>query len=350
MRILRHRQFWPVVALVLLVAINTLSRPSFLSVTIKDGALYGSTIDILRNSSQLMLVSLGMTLVIATRGIDLSVGAVLAVAGAVSLTWIEGSPEPGSVGTVTVAVALGLLVTLVLGAWNGFLVSVVRIQPIIATLLLMFAGRGIAMLITKGQITTVTSAPYAAFASGVVLGLPVAFLIAVVVVAIVGLLVRRTALGVLMEAVGINPEASRLAGVQSRGIIWSVYAISGLLAGMAGILYSSNIMAADANNAGLNIEVDAILAVVIGGTSLAGGKFSIAGTVIGVLIIQTLTTSITFLGIPPAVTPVFKAVVVIVICLMQSRRVRGMLGVRRRPAPMSLPDTAAIDSSAAVGK
>lgn len=349
LRILRHRLFWPIIALVLLVAINTLSRPSFLSITIKDGALYGSTIDILRNSAQLMLVALGMTLVIATRGIDLSVGAVLAVAGAVSLTYIEASPQPGSVGTVAIAVALGLLVTLVLGAWNGFLVSVVRIQPIIATLLLMFAGRGIAMLITKGQITTVTSAPYAAFASGVVLGLPVAFLIAVVVVVVVGLLVRRSALGVLMEAVGINPEASRLAGVQSRGIIWSVYAISGLLAGMAGILYSSNIMAADANNAGLNIEVDAILAVVIGGTSLAGGKFSIAGTVIGVLIIQTLTTSITFLGIPPAVTPVFKAIVVIVICLMQSRRVRGLLAVRRRAA-VALPDPTAIDSAAAVSK
>jgi ribose/xylose/arabinose/galactoside ABC-type transport system permease subunit len=350
LRIIRHRIFWPIVALVLLIAINTISRPSFLSVTIKDGGLYGSTIDILRNSSQLMLVALGMTLVIATRGIDLSVGAVLAVAGAVSLTYIQSSPQPGSIGTVTVAVALALLVTLVLGVWNGFLVSVIKIQPIIATLLLMFAGRGIAMLITKGQITTVTSAPYSQFATGVLLGLPVAFLIAAAVVAIVAVLVRRTALGVLMEAVGVNPEASRLAGVQSRGIIWAVYAISGLLAGMAGILYSSNIMAADANNAGLNIEVDAILAVVIGGTSLAGGKFSLAGTVIGVLIIQTLTTSITFLGIPPAITPVFKAVVVIVICLMQSRRVRSLLSRRRRIAASPAPGVPAIDTPAAVTK
>ena len=329
-RIIRHPLFWPVLALLVLIAINTISRPSFVSITIKEGGLYGSLIDILRNSSQLMLVALGMTLVIATRGIDLSVGAVLAVSGAVSLTIIGSSPHPGDLGTVAVAIAAGLAVTLVLGIWNGFLVSVVKIQPIIATLLLMFAGRGIAMLITKGQITTITSPPYAFLASGHVLGLPVAFLIAIVVVVLVALVVRRTALGMLLEAVGINPEAARLAGVQSRGIIWMVYALSGLLAGLAGILYSSNISAADANNAGLNIELDAILAVVIGGTSLMGGKFSISGTVVGVLVLQTLTTSITFLGIPPAVTPLFKALVVILICLVQSQKARDMIFLRRR--------------------
>ena len=135
-------------------------------------------------------------------------------------------------------------------------------------------------------------------------------------------MVRRTALGVLTESVGINPTASRLAGVRARSITWALYGLSGLLAGFAGILYSSNIMAADANNAGINIELDAILAVVLGGTSLAGGKFTLAGTVVGVFIIQTLTSTITFLGVPPAVTPVFKALVVIIVCLSQSRRVR----------------------------
>ncbi|HWU46940.1 MAG TPA: ABC transporter permease [Humibacter sp.] len=336
-RLLRHRLFWPIVALVLLIALNTASRPSFLSITINDGALYGSLVDILRNSAQLMLVAVGMMLVIATRGIDLSVGAVLAVSGAVTLTWIAGSSSPGSIETVATAIALGLGVTLILGLWNGFLVSVVGIQPIIATLVLMFAGRGVAMLITQGQITTITSAPYTFIASGHLLGLPFALYISVLVVLVVSLLVRRTALGMLIESVGINPEASRLAGVRSRGIIWGVYAVSGLLAGGAGILYSSNIMAADANNAGLNIELDAILAVVIGGTSLMGGKFSISGTVIGVLILQTLTSTITFLGIPPAVTPVFKAVVVIVVCLLQSRRVRELILRRRkvsRPSPV----------------
>ena len=338
-RLFHHPLFWPIVALIVLVALNTASRPTFLSITVNHGALYGSIIDILRNSSQLMLVAIGMMLVIATRGIDLSVGALLAVSGAVALTIISDSPSPDSVGTVTVAIVAGLAVTLVLGIWNGFLVSVVGIQPIIATLVLMLAGRGIAMLITKGQITTINSAPYKHIAGGYIFGLPVAFYVSVAVIIIVGLVVRRTALGMLIESVGINPEASRLAGVRSRGILWGVYAVSGLLAGGAGIIYSSNIMAADANNAGLNIELDAILAVVIGGTSLAGGKFTLAGTVVGVLVLQTLTSTITFLGIPPAVTPVFKAVVVILVCLVQSRRVREWLFIRRKRNMM--PDAGA---------
>lgn len=344
--LVRHRLFWPAVALVALIAINTVSRPTFLSITIQNGAFYGSLIDILRNSSQLMLVALGMMLVIATRGIDLSVGAILSVSGAVALTYIAASPAPNDVSTILIGIGIALVVTLVLGAWNGFLVSVVGIQPIIATLVLMLAGRGIAMLITKGQITTISSTPYAFLASGNLLGLPFAFVIAVAAVLIISLLVRRTALGMLIEAVGINPKASRLAGVRSRGLTWMVYALSGLLSGMAGVLASSNIMAADANNAGVNIEVDAILAVVIGGTSLLGGTFSVAGTVLGVLIIQTLTSTITFIGIAPSRTPVFKAIVIVAICLAQSPKTRELL-FRRRTARRAAPPSAPVVTESA---
>jgi len=329
-RFFRSRLIWPLGALVALVLLNTISRPSFLSITVKNGQLYGSLIDILRDSAPLMLVALGMTLVIATRGIDLSVGALMAISGSVALTIVSRSSSPNRIGTILVAIGIGVFITLLFGLWNGFLVAVVGIQPIIATLVLMLGGRGIAFLITGGFITTITSTPYAQLAQGHLLGLPVAFFFSVGAIAIVGVLVRKTALGVLTESVGINPSASRLAGVRSRGIIWSLYGLSGLLAGLAGILYSSNIMAADANNAGLNIELDAILAVVLGGTSLAGGKFTLSGTVIGVLIIQTLTSTITFLGVPPAVTPVFKAIVVIIVCLSQSKRVRQYLGRIRR--------------------
>jgi simple sugar transport system permease protein len=321
-RVLKSRLLWPIGALVALVVVNAISRPTFLSITVRDGELYGSFIDILRNSAPLMLVALGMTLVIATRGIDLSVGAQMAISGAVALTIIKDSPTPNSLGTIAVAVLAGVALTLLFGLWNGFLVAVLGIQPIIATLVLMLAGRGIALLITGGFITTINSAPYAFMAQGYVIGLPFAFFVSLGAIVIVSLVVRRTALGVLTESVGINPTASRLAGVRARSITWSLYGLSGLLAGFAGILYSSNIMAADANNAGINIELDAILAVVLGGTSLAGGKFTLAGTVVGVFIIQTLTSTITFLGVPPAVTPVFKAVVVIIVCLSQSRRVR----------------------------
>ncbi len=317
-RIVRHRLFWPVVALISLILINTIARPQFIGVTVRDGELYGALIDILRNSAPLMLVALGMTIVIATRGIDLSVGAVMAVSGAVALTIIDDSPDPEGLGTVTVAVVTALAVALVLGAWNGFLVAIGGIQPIIATLVLMLAGRGVALLITEGFITTVNSAPYSFISSGYLVGLPVAFLIAAVAITILAVLERRTALGVLTEAVGINPAASRLAGVRARGIVFSAYVTTGLLAGVAGILYSSNIRAADANATGLFIELYAILAVVLGGTSLAGGKFTLAGTVIGVLIIQTLESTILFLGVPSAQSPVFFAIVVIVVVVVQS--------------------------------
>lgn len=322
-KIVKHRLFWPIVALLALVAVNTISRPSFLRITVQDGQFYGSIIDILRNSAPLMLVALGMTIVIATRGIDLSVGALMAVSGAVALTIIQASPEPDNLGVVLLAIGAGVLTTLILGVWNGFLVAALGIQPIIATLVLMLAGRGIALLITGGFITTINSTPYQFIAQGFLFGFPFAFYVSIVAIILVAIVERRTALGVLTEAVGINPEASRLAGVRSRGIIWGAYAASGLLAGFAGILYSSNIMAADANAAGLYIELDAILAVVLGGTSLAGGKFSLAGTVIGVFTIQTLKSTITFLGVPPAVSPVFMAAVVIIVVLVQSSRVRA---------------------------
>jgi len=340
--ILKHRLFWPVAALLALIVINTIARPSFLSITVQNGQLYGPMIDILRNSAPLMLVALGMTLVIATRGIDLSVGAIMAVSGAVALTFISGSSDPDGLPTVIIAVLLGVGVALVLGVWNGFLVAVVGIQPIIATLVLMLAGRGVALLITGGFITTINSEPYRFMAQGYVFGLPFAFYVSVVAIVVVALLERRTALGVLTEAVGINPEASRLAGVRSRGIIWGAYAASGLLAGLAGILYSSNIMAADANAAGLYIELDAILAVVLGGTSLMGGKFSLAGTVVGVFTIQTLKSTITFLGVPPAVSPLFLAIVVVIVVLVQSPRTRGHLA--RALRTLSRDDSKAVAS------
>lgn len=321
-KILTHRLALPIAALVALILLNTIARPRFISITVLNGQLYGPLIDILRNSAPLMLVALGMMIVIATRGIDLSVGAVMAVSGAVALTIIDASPTPDDLGTVFIAIGIAVVIGLVLGAWNGFLVSVVGVQPIIATLVLMLAGRGIALLITGGEITTVNSAPYKFMSQGYVLGLPFAFFVSVAAVAIVALSERRTALGVLTEAVGINPEASRLAGVRSRGIIWGAYAASGLLAGFAGILYTSNTMSANANAIGSNIELYAILAVVLGGTSLMGGKFTIAGTVIGVFTIQALDSTILFLGVPSAVAPLFLAIAVVIVVLIQSPRLR----------------------------
>jgi simple sugar transport system permease protein len=328
-----------VLALVLLLVLNAVITPSFLNLRMQDGHLYGSLIDIARNSAPVLLIALGMTLVIATRGIDLSVGAVAAIAGAVACGYIAAAAEPGAGVTALVAIGTALAVALLLGSWNGFLVSALGIQPIIATLVLMTAGRGIAMLVTDGQITTVNNATFEALATGFALTLPVAILIALALFGLTALLARRTALGVLIEAVGINPEASRLAGVRARSITWTVYVFGAFCAGLAGLMIAANTSAADANNAGLFIELDAILAVVIGGTSLAGGRFSLTGTLIGALFITTLATTMPTIGLPAELNYLFKAVVVIAVCLLQSPRARAAL--RPRPTPVAPPPVAA---------
>jgi galactofuranose transport system permease protein len=332
-RAARSGLFWPVLALCLLLVFNLVFTPGFFTLRIQDGHLYGSLVDILKNGAPTALIALGMTLVIATRGIDLSVGAVVAISGSLACTWIAAAPDPKSPGAAVVAVLLAVGLSLVLGAWNGMLVSAFGIQPIIATLVLMTAGRGLAMLITDGQIITVANPLYGELGGGFLVGLPLAVVLAAVVYAAVGLLVRRTALGMLVEAVGINPKASRLAGVRSRGILWGVYVFTAFCACLAGLLISSNVTAADANNAGLWIELDAILAVVIGGTLLSGGRFSLSGTLVGAVILQTLTTTVYTAGIPPEVTLVFKAGVIILVCLLQSPKLRRALARQRPGAP-----------------
>ncbi|GAA3816803.1 ABC transporter permease [Sphaerisporangium flaviroseum] len=331
--LLRHRLLWPVVILIALLLLNVVFTDNFLSVQMKDGHLYGSLIDILRFGAPLILVALGMTLVIATSGIDLSVGSVVAIAGALACLRISELGDQNSVGGVLSAVALTLGLSLLLGAWNGFLVAGVGIQPIIATLILMVGGRGLAQLITDGQILTINSSSYKLIGGGYWLTLPFGIIIVLAMVALTAFLTRRLALGLLIESVGGNAEASRLSGIRSRGVIIMVYMFCALCAGIAGLMVSSNVSSADGNNAGLWIELDAILAVVIGGTSLAGGRFSLSGTVLGALIIQTLTTTIYSIGVPPETTLLFKALVVTIVCLLQSPAFREKAFHRRRRPP-----------------
>jgi ribose/xylose/arabinose/galactoside ABC-type transport system permease subunit len=200
----------------------------------------------------------------------------------------------------------------------------------VATLILMVAGRGLAQLITDGQIITVNSSPYKQIGAGYTLTLPLCVIIAGLVIAAVALLVRRSALGVLLESVGGNAEASRLAGIRSRWLIFLVYVFAALGAGIAGLMISANVSSADGNNAGLLIELDAILAAVIGGTSLSGGRFSIGGTVLGAVIIETLDITIYTVGIPSEVTLLFKSIVVITLCLAQSPKFRARFSPRSR--------------------
>jgi simple sugar transport system permease protein len=338
LRSLGKRQlFWPVVTITLLVLFNLLSNPHFFAVTIKDGHLYGSVIDVINRAAPLMIISMGLTLVIATHGIDISVGAVVAIAAAVAASMIGGqlvlSGATGMKDTTLFAlpwvILAALAVALLLGMWNGVLISYFGMQPIIATLILLVAGRGVAQLITSGQIITIYYSPYYFIGNGYLMGLPFSLFIVTAVATVLLILTRRTALGMFVEAIGINPTASRLAGIRARAITFWTYAICGLCAGIAGLIVSSNVKSADGNNAGLLFELDAILAVVLGGTSLAGGKFSLVGSLLGALIIQSLTTTIYAAGVPPEVTQVVKALVVFVVSILQSERVRELMVQQR---------------------
>lgn len=344
-----HQYSWGIVALLLLLAIDLIKDPGYLAITVNPttGNLTGNLIDILRQSAPVLMIAVGMTLVVATRGIDLSVGSVMAVSGAVSMQFLAGAPNtPGAAMT---ALALALLLSVALGLINGALVAWVGLQPFITTLVMMLAGRGIARVITGGQNTAATNDTFRWIANGTVFGFPVVFLIAALVVAAVAVLLRKTALGTMIEALGINPKASRLIGIRPGGLLLTVYALSALLAGLGGVFATASVMTVEVSRTGLNAELDAILAVVVGGTSLAGGKFSLTGSVVGALLITTLDKTIVFLSIPSAATPAFKAIVIVAVCLLQSDRVRGWIRGRRKLQGPTAPKPAAGPGAPASG-
>ena len=333
-RLARHPLFWPLGALALLLALNAAFNPGFLALGWRDGHLYGHLVDILSRAAPLMVVSLGMTLVIAVRGLDISVGAVVAIAATVAALLIGGAfnagGEAASEHPLWLAVGAALLVAAGCGLWNGLLVVKAGMQPIVATLVLMVAGRGIAQLLTGGQIITVYYPPFFTIGGGFLAGLPVALWIAAALWGGLHFALSRTALGLFIRAIGGNPEAARVAGVRSGAITLCVYTFCGLAAGIAGLIVSSNVRSADANNAGQLLELDAILAVTLGGTALTGGRFTLAGTVIGALIIQTLTSTIYSIGLPPEVNLVVKAVLVFAVMLLQSADFRALFMAAQR--------------------
>ncbi len=314
--------FLPVVALGTLLIFNTIFVDGFLTIQLtEDGRLYGRLIDILNRSSSLIILSLGMTFVIATSGIDISVGAVVAISAAMACTIIGGRGDGVAENSMILAILASIGIGILCGLWNGLLVAKFKIQAVVATLILMTAGRGIAQLMTEGQIITVYYKPFS-YIAGVIPGniLPTNIFIALAMVLLVVFLMKKTSIGLFVQSVGINPTASRFTGINVTMVLFLVYAFSGFCAGVSGLIESSLIRAADANNAGLNMEMDAILAVALGGTLLSGGKFYIGGSVIGAITIQTLTTTMYALGVSADQLPVVKAIAVIVICLIQSKR------------------------------
>jgi simple sugar transport system permease protein len=305
-----------IAAFLAILAINRTVSPQFFDIRLQDGQLFGSLVDVFNRGAPVGLLSIGMVLVIATRGIDLSVGAVMAICGAIAASLADSYPLPVVLGA---ALGAGLLC----GLWNGFLVAMLKIQPFVATLILMVAGRGIAQLITEGRIVTFTSPSLAWFGEGTVFGVPAAVVITFGMLAATLALVRGTALGLMIEATGSNAKAATLAGLSIRAVTVAVYVWCGLCAALAGVVAAASILGADANNAGLWLELDAISAVVIGGTSLSGGRFSLVLALLGALIIQAMNTGILLSGFAPEFNLVVKAVVVLAVLIIRSPRLGG---------------------------
>lgn len=328
-RFRESRVFWPLVALTLILITDAIFAPGFFKIGILDGHLYGNIIDVFNNAAPLMLVAIGMTLVIATGGVDLSVGAVIAISAAMGAVLIN--PALGNklitndiLTADTTNTPLWLIVLADLGAgtlcglWNGWLVSRGKIQPMVATLILMVAGRGIAQLITNGQIMTIYYTPYFWFGNGFIFGLPVSIYIVAVVFLFAWILVRKTSIGLFIESVGVNAKATYYSGISEKNIKLFVYTFCGFCAAIAGLILSSYVHSADGNNNGLNYELDAILAVVIGGTMMTGGRFSLFSSVLGALVIWTFTITMYTFGVPANALLAGRALLVLVVILLYS--------------------------------
>jgi simple sugar transport system permease protein len=327
----RHPTLWPFAAMVLLILWNVFFTPGFARYEVVDGRVQFSLLDILQRGTPVMLMAVGMTLVIALAGIDLSVGSVMALAGTIAGLAMMHWGQPA---WVAVPAALG--VALAAGAFNGAMVTFVGLQPIIATLVLLVAGRGIAQGLTNDQkIQFKFKMPDFEFlGTGTFLGLPIQVYIVAVVVIVVALALRKTALGLYIEAIGGNVKAARMAGLPVHAVRMLVYMFCGVAAGLAGLVYTANIGEADVAKCGLYLELDAILAVVIGGTSLAGGRPYLAGSVCGAVIMQTLTTMLLMHNVIFEHALIVKAVVALAVCLIQAPVFWAAAGrvLRRREA------------------
>jgi len=338
-KVTESKLFFPLVALALILLFDLILIPGFFRLEMREGNLYGSLVDIVRNGSIVMLLAIGMTLVIATGGIDLSVGAVMAIAASIAALlmnpYVLATELPPNLlklindphftfQPLWVVILVTLIVSAVCGLWNGLLVAYGRIQPMVATLILMIAGRGIAQLITNGVRIQIFYEPYAFIGQGWIV-LPFSLYIVAFVYLVAWMLTRKTAIGLFIESVGINFRSSFFSGIDERKIKLLAYTFCGLCAGIAGLVASSNIRTSDAHNIGLNLELDAILAVVIGGTLMAGGRFSLLASIVGTIIIQATATSMYAIGVPAFALRAIKAVVVIFVIFLYSEQVRSFV-------------------------
>jgi galactofuranose transport system permease protein len=289
-------------ALIVLVVANAIFTPHF--------ATASNLWNVLLQVSTVVLVAVGMTLVISTGGIDLSVGSVMAIAGAIAAVLLDRG--------IAVAILAALVGGTLVGVLNGALVASLRVQPIVVTLATLIAGRGLAQVIShEGELVTIGDPAFALLGRGHVGPVPLQVLIALASVGATFFVLRDTPFGRHVLAAGGNPAAARLAGVPVRRTIVSVYAASAILASIAGMIVASRLGASDAAKIGQNMELDAIAAVVVGGTALSGGRATVLGTVAGALIMQVIATSFNMLLVPYAWSLALKAAIILVAVYLQ---------------------------------
>ena len=295
------------VALAAIVVFNAVVTPNFLTA----GTLRTQLIQV----APVLIVALGMALVIGTEGIDLSVGSVMALAAALLPLYLGY----GVVPAIVVALAAGALVGLV----NSSLVAFVGVQPIVATLALLVAGRGLALVVADAQLKQITSPGLLALGSNEVLGIPLVVLAAGVLTLLVAFLVYRTTFGRQLVAVGGNRAASELAGLPVRRILIGVYVLSGVLAAFAGVLATARLTASDPSSLGTLMELSAITAVVVGGTPLTGGRVRILGTVAGALLMQLIVATLITQNLPVSVAQMIQAAIIVAAVYVQRERRAG---------------------------
>jgi len=283
-------------AIVLLMLYNVAFTPNFL-------AWSNLRIQLIQ-VAPIVIVALGMALVIGTEGIDLSVGAVMALAAALIPLYLGYG--------VIAAIGVSLLAGVLVGLINGTLVARVGLQPIVATLALFVGGRGLALVISGGQLKDVRNEDLIFLGSGDLLGIPVLVWIAALLVLVVGFVVRRTVFGRRLLAIGGNRPATELAGVPVKRVLITVYVICSVLASIAGVLAVARIQSSDASAVGLLIELSAITAVVVGGTPLTGGRVRVLGTVAGALLMQLVVATMIKHNLQPSTTEMVQAVIILV--------------------------------------
>lgn len=329
--LVRKQIFIPIAALFILAVFNFIVDPSFFKITLGhnsngDPVLSGNIISIIDYGSELAILAIGMTLVTAaSRGQDISVGAAIAISGSVILRVLCGTnSRPDELqAPIIVAFLVSCLVAMACGAFNGILVSVFKIQPMVATLILFTAGRSIAAWINNNELPVVNDRTFTFF-GGYIPGIPIPtpFFIAVLCFIVIFLVLKFTNLGLYVQSVGINEQTSRLNGLNPAFIKFITYVILGLCVAVAGLIKVSRLSTINYSVVAKDIEMDAILAVALGANSLGGGKFNISASILGAYVIQFLTTTLYKFEVQSDALPAYKAVVVILLVVLSAPIVR----------------------------